>query len=78
MWTRLWAQSQCKIQARLLVCLKSNEECAEEDELTNSGSVSANNTIVEEEDTVEDNKDDDLDDDPDKADTRRRSGSSLN
>ena len=51
-----------RFKRAFLSAWKSSEECAEEAETANSGSVAENNAIVEEEDTVEDDEDDDVDD----------------
>ena len=58
-----------RFKRAFLSAWKSSEECAEEDETANSGSVAAHNTIVEEEDTVKDDEDNDVDDDHDEADS---------
>ena len=51
-----------RLKRAFLSAWKSSEECAEEGETDNSGSMAENNAIAEEEDTVEDDEDDDVDD----------------
>ena len=58
-----------RFKRTFLSAWNSSEECAEEDKTVNSGGVTANIMIVEEEDTVKYDEDNDLDKDRDEADS---------